>query len=407
MKRFTVIPGGPFRRETHVLEPTNLLAKPLGSSHVAVQADPANARGNPGPHGETLDGVFAAGDRLRELMGPSAQVRSIRHQVMQVAGSPLTALIQGETGTGKELVARAIHHLSGRRRGPFVALDCGAIPDTLIESELFGYERGAFTGADQRKAGFFQLAHSGSLFLDEIVNLPLATQATLLRALQERVVQPLGGRCPVPIDVRIIATSNVSLEREARAGRFRQDLYYRLNEFTITLPPLRERLDDILYLANRFLAEASREFGRPTSGISEEAAELLLRYAWPGNVRQLRSVIRQAALADNGIVREHLLPLLTDMCPTPAVGDTRSLPAGCSLKAISVAAVAEAERRAICQALHTTKGNKSAVARLLGIDYKTLYFKLKRYGISGQEVQDPLHDCGGDAMVPTPLPGEP
>src|SRR5437870_136320 len=175
---------------------------------------------------------------LRFLMGPNGQMEKIVEQIKQVADSPLTVLVEGETGTGKELVARAIHQLSARREKPFVAVDCGAIPDTLIESELFGYEKGAFTGAHQRKAGQFQLAAGGCLFLDEIVNLPLPTQAKLLRALQERQVQPLGGKWPVPVDVRIIAASNVPLEREVRAGRFRQDVYYRLNEFGITLPPL-------------------------------------------------------------------------------------------------------------------------------------------------------------------------
>src|SRR5437660_3387873 len=189
---------------------------------------------------------------LRWLMGPTGQMEKVVQQIRQVADSPLTVLVEGETGTGKELVARAIHYLSSRRERRFVAVDCAAILDTLIESELFGYEKGAFTGAHQRKEGYFQRAHGGTLFLDEIANVPLPTQATLLRALQDRQVQPLGSNEPVRVSARIIAASNVSLEREVRAGRFRQDVYYRLNEFGITLPPLRER-DDILHLANVFL----------------------------------------------------------------------------------------------------------------------------------------------------------
>src|SRR5881296_1383217 len=173
---------------------------------------------------------------LRFLMGPNGQMEKIVEQIKQVADSPLTVLVEGETGTGKELVARAIHHLSSRREKPFVAVDCGAIPDTLIESELFGYEKGAFTGAHQRKAGKFQLAGGGTLYLDEIVNLPLPTQAKLLRALQVRQVQPLGGKRPVRVAARIMAASNIPLEQEVQAGRFRQDVYYRLNEFVITLP---------------------------------------------------------------------------------------------------------------------------------------------------------------------------
>src|SRR5919197_378524 len=242
---------------------------------------------------------------LRFFMGPNGQMQKILEQIKQVADSPLTVLIQGETGTGKELVARAIHELSARRDKPFVAVDCGAIPDTLIESELFGYEKGAFTGAHQRKEGQFQLANNGSLFLDEIVNLPLPTQAKLLRALQERQVQPLGGKRPSRVDARIIAASNVPLARQVCAGRFRQDVYYRLNEFVITLPPLRDR-DDILHLANRFLAEATIEFGRFRE-ISDAAAQVLLKYPWPGNVRELRNVIRRAILlAPDVIGPEHL-----------------------------------------------------------------------------------------------------
>src|SRR5881396_3260102 len=261
---------------------------------------------------------------LRFLMGPSGQMEKIVQQIKQVADSPLTVLVEGETGTGKELVARAIHQLSPRRDKPFVAVDCGAIPDTLIESELFGYEKGAFTGAHQRKEGQFQLADGGTLFLDEIVNLPLPTQAKLLRALQERQVQPLGSKRPVRVDVRIVAASNVSLEREVRAGRFRQDVYYRLNEFVIALPPLRER-DDILNLANDFLAEASTELDRPCGKITAAAAEVLLRYHWPGNVRELRNVIRRASLLASGVIEpEHFSLLSIDPSPPVTANDRKT-----------------------------------------------------------------------------------
>jgi len=263
-------------------------------------------------------------------------MEKVVQQIKKVADSPLTVLIEGETGTGKELVARAIHQLSSRRGKPFVAVDCGAIPDTLIESELFGYIKGAFTGAHQRKAGQFRLADGGSLFLDEVVNLPLPTQAKLLRALQERQVQPLGGKWPVRVDVRIIAASNVPLEREVRAGRFRQDVYYRLNEFGITLPPLRER-DDIIYLANEFLSGAGMELGRPCRKISEAAVQVLLRYRWPGNVRELRNVIRRAILLASDVIE----PELT----------------AASLKQIADAAAADAEARVIRRTLQITEGN--------------------------------------------------
>jgi DNA-binding NtrC family response regulator len=324
---------------------------------------------------------------LKWLMGPSGQMEKVVQQIKQVADSPLTVLVEGETGTGKELVARAIHQLSARREKPFVAVDCGAIPDTLIESELFGYEKGAFTGAHERKAGQFRFAEGGSLFLDEIVNLPLTTQVKLLRALQERQVQPLGSKQPVRVDVRIIAASNAPLEREARAGRFRQDLYYRLNEFGITLPPLRER-DDILHLANEFLPEAAMELGRPCRKISEAAAQVLLRYHWPGNVRELRNVIRRAILLATDVIDpEHLSVLPVDPSPSTALRGEPA-PAGSSLKEIAEATVADAEALAIRRTLQTTGGNKSEAARLLRTDYKTLYLKMKQYGISAGQFRE-------------------
>src|SRR6266566_3762232 len=321
---------------------------------------------------------------LRWLMGPSGQMEKVVQQIRQVADSPLTVVVEGETGTGKELVARAIHQLSARHEKPFVAVDCGAIPDTLIESELFGHEKGAFTGAHLRKEGQFQLAESGSLFLDEIVNLPLPTQSKLLRALQERQVQCLGSKKPVRVNVRIIAASNVPLEGEVRAGRFRQDVYYRLNEFRITLPPLRER-DDILDLAHQFLSEAGTELGRPCRNISETAAQVLGHYPWPGNVRELRNVIRRAILLASDVIEpEHLSVLPVDPSPETAATALRGEPApvGSSLREIAEAAAADAEQQAIRRVLQVTSGNKSEAARLLRTDYKTLYLKMKQYGIA-------------------------
>jgi DNA-binding NtrC family response regulator len=324
---------------------------------------------------------------LKWLMGPSRQMEKIVQQIKQVADSPLTILIEGETGTGKELVARATHQLSARCKKPFVAVDCGAIPETLIESELFGHEKGAFTGAHQRKEGQFSLAEGGTLFLDEIVNLPLSTQAKLLRALQERQVQPLGSRQPVRVDARIITASNVHLEQEMRAGRFRQDVYYRLNEFQIVLPPLRER-DDILHLANDFLAEASMELGRPCREISEAAAQSLLQYAWPGNVRELRNVIRRAILITSDVIElEHLSFLHADTSAAAAIREEQAT-IGRSLKEIADAATADAEQHAIRRTLRDTKGNKSEAARLLRTDYKTLHLKMKQYGIPAAEFRD-------------------
>jgi len=306
---------------------------------------------------------------LRWLMAPSPRMAQVVEQIKQVADSPLTILIEGETGTGKELVARAIHQLSARREQAFIAIDCGATTDTQIEAEIFGSER---------NEGRFQLADGGSLFLDEVVNLPLPAQSTLLRALEERQVRPLGGNSPIRVDVRAIAASSVPFELAVRAGRFRQDVYYGLNEFVITLPPLRER-DDILHLANAFVADASVEFGRPCREISAAAAQVLLRHSWPGNVRELRNVMRRATLLAAGVIeREHLSLLDGSRVSTPCSGPTALGP---SLKEIADAAAADAERQAIRQALQACEGNKTEAARRLRTDYKTLHLKLKQHGI--------------------------
>ncbi len=331
-----------------------------------------------------------AGDCPLRLLGSSAKMRNVLQQINQVAHTPLTVLVEGETGTGKDLVARAIHQLSARRDEPFVAVDCGAIPESLIESELFGYEKGAFTGAHQRKEGQFRLAGCGTLFLDEIANLPLSTQASLLRALQERLVQPLGGKHAVPIAVRIIAASNVPLEREVRMGRFRADVYYRLSEFVITLPALRER-DDILHLANHFLAEASIELDRPCREISDAARQVLLQYCWPGNVRELRNVIRRASLLASGVIApEHLSVIPVNASPLAIPSTREPALAHSSLKEVSDAAAADAEGHAIRLALQATRGNKSEAARLLQVDYKTLHLKMKHYGINAAQFRESL-----------------
>jgi DNA-binding NtrC family response regulator len=322
---------------------------------------------------------------LAWMEGLTGRMALVAQQIKQVADSPLTVLIEGETGTGKELAARAIHHLSSRRDQPFVAVDCGAIPETLIESELFGYEKGAFTGAQQRKEGLFQLAGGGTLFLDEIVNIPLPTQAKLLRVLQQRQVQPLGSKQVVSVAVRIIAASNIPLSEEVRMGRFRADVYYRLNEFVVTVPPLRER-DNILELANSLLAEASIALDRPCRKISEAAAHILLRYYWPGNVRELRNVIRRACLLTSEVIEpEHLSILAVEPRATARHHESGPVAVGgSSLKELADLAVLDAEGQAIRLALQATGGNKSEAARLLRVDYKTLHLKMKRFGIQAE-----------------------
>ncbi|MCX5741512.1 MAG: sigma-54 dependent transcriptional regulator [Proteobacteria bacterium] len=321
---------------------------------------------------------FAIGAARARLASGSA-MQAVVDQIEQVAPTDLTVLVHGETGTGKELVARAIHQASARRDKPFVAIDCGAIPENLVESELFGYERGAFSGADRRKDGHFVLASGGTLFFDEVGNLPLAAQATILRAIQERQVHPLGAPRAYDVDVRFIAATNELLEASVATGRLREDLYYRLAEFVIAIPPLRERRDDIVSLAATFQEEASAEFHRQVSSIDGEAIALLGDHPWPGNVRELRNVVRRAVLQARGAVRGagDVRPLLAGRAATERGAPTSTR----TLKAVAEAAAADAERSAIEEALRTTHGNKTAAARLLEVDFKTLHVKMKRLGI--------------------------
>ena len=325
------------------------------------------------------------GSSLAERMGGSPAIAQVIQQVAQVAESNFTVLVQGETGTGKELVARGIHQQSPRRPAPFVAVDCGAIPETLVESELFGHERGAFTGAQARREGHFQLAKGGTLFLDEIGNVPLATQAKLLRALEQREVNPLGATRAVAVDTRIIAATNSELEESVKAGRFRADLYYRLSEFTIALPPLRSRREDIMHLSQRFLDEVSMELRRPVRRIADEAMQVLLHHDWPGNVRELRNVVRKAALLATDVVTPEHIPALSASAPAPSRAAAEPLGEDLSLREVAELAAGQAEREVIRHALESTKGNKSQAARLLRTDYTTLHAKMKRYGISARD----------------------
>jgi two-component system nitrogen regulation response regulator GlnG len=321
---------------------------------------------------------------LSKMMGPSNAIGRIIADVNSVANSDLTVVIMGETGSGKELVARAIHNVSPRSRYAFIPVDCGAIPETLLESELFGHEKGAFTGAVLRKAGKFEMAKAGTLLLDEVSNMPLGSQAKLLRVLQEKKIYRVGGNEALDIDVRLLVASNQDLAAALQAGSFRRDLFYRLNEFVINVPPLRKRQEDIPYLAKRFLDATNIELGKRVEGFSESAIEALLAYDWPGNVRQLRSTIRRAVvLAHDVITEKHL-----DMKRVPAPSLTfapqiQGMPWGdLSLKQIVRSNTMAIEREVIVQALKYTGGNKAKAARLLKIDYKTIHTKVKTLGIS-------------------------
>jgi len=334
-----------------------------------------------------LSRQITANQDLTEIMGPSEAIGQLIAEVNCVAKSNFSVVLIGETGSGKEVVARAIHQASPRAKGPFVSVDCGAIPETLLEGELFGYERGAFTGAVGSKRGKFELAQGGTLFLDEILNLPLGSQAKLLRAIQEKTVYRLGGTSPVRVDVRVLVAASQDLQAAVVPGTFRVDLYYRLNEFTLRIPALRERKEDIIYLAKRFLDLTNTELNKAVKGFSEAAVNALLSYSWPGNVRELRSTIRRAVLLAEELITETHLDIAD---PTggilPAVTITTRMQAANnespSLRGIVAKSVAIAEREAIMQALLRAGGNKAQAARLLHIDYKTMQSKVKKYRIT-------------------------
>jgi transcriptional regulator with PAS, ATPase and Fis domain len=295
--------------------------------------------------------------------------------VERVAKRTTTVLLLGETGVGKEVVAERIHHASDRADKPFVRINCGALPENLLESELFGYERGAFTGADRRKIGLFETATTGSVFLDEIGELKAPLQAKLLRALEARTIMRLGGRDEIPIDVRIIAATNRDLEEEVKRGNFRGDLYFRISAFTIKIPPLRDRPNEIALLADLFLRRLALHAGKPVQRVTNEARALLERYDWPGNVRELHNVIERAVVLSDGqeIGVAHL----------PEQLSTGSPPASSPIKA----RMESVEQRTIEDALAAENGNQTRAARRLGISRRTLVYKLEKYQLRQRDKQ--------------------
>jgi two-component system response regulator HydG len=320
-------------------------------------------------------------DRIREhdphgLVGRSEPMRRLLDQIRKVAATDATVLVLGESGTGKELVARAIHDGSARRDGPFVSISCAAIPEGLLESELFGHERGAFTGAVRRKLGRFELAHQGTLFLDEVGEIPPSIQVKLLRVLQERSFERVGGEETVVADVRVISATNRDLPKLVAEGRFREDLSYRLDVVPITLPPLRDRPGDVEELARFFVGRIAPRMGRKVTGFAPDALELLRRHRWPGNVRELENVVEQSLVfAEGELVRADDLPEgLRRAAPVAAL----PVPAGDrSLTEI----LEDLERQMILGAYEKAKGVKAETARLLGIKPSALYYKLEKYGI--------------------------
>ena len=284
-------------------------------------------------------------------------------------------LIVGDSGTGKELIASAVHQNSPRKDRPLIKVNCAALPETLLESELFGHEKGAFTGAIARKQGRFQLAHKSSIFLDEIAEMAPATQAKILRVLQEREFEPVGSSQTFKVDTRIIAATNKNLEEEIKAGRFREDLYYRINVVTLVVPPMRERRKDIPLLADFFLKQYAEKNNRPIKGFTPRAVDLLMRYDWPGNVRELENVVERAVIMARGDMITPLeFPDVLQDLDEEAKASPLALTAGRSLK--------EVEKVMILRTLEETGGNRTHAARILGISRRTLQLKLKEYGIN-------------------------
>jgi DNA-binding NtrC family response regulator len=306
------------------------------------------------------------------IIGKSKPMQQVYELIQLAAPSKSNILILGDSGTGKELVARTIHDLSNRRNKPFVAINCAAIPETLIESELFGHERGAFTGATERRLGCFELADAGSLFLDEIVEMDNSTQAKLLRVLQEGTFRRVGGKAEIQVDVRVLAATNRAPADAMAQGQLREDLFYRLNVFQIRLPALRERKEDIPLLVRTFIEEFNRQDNRQMRGLTPEAEKTLDRYGWPGNVRELRNVIQRAVvLGGSGLIGTEHLPDNVLRTTEPA----RPGPSG------PIVPIREMERQLIERALQETHQDKRRAAALLGISLKTLYNKLAKYGI--------------------------
>ena len=312
-----------------------------------------------------------------EMIGRSAPLRQVIELCRKVAMSSANVLLCGETGTGKELAARAIHQFSSRRERPFIAINCAALPESLLESELFGHEKGAFTGATAQKLGRFELAEGGTLFLDEIGEISPAIQSKLLRALQEREFVRVGGTQTITSDARIVAATNRDLKQEMHAGRFREDLYYRLNVFPIHLPPLRERLEDLPLLAEAFVKQVAPSLGVTPPSVSAEAMACLVRYGWPGNVRELRNIIERATLLSGQVIKPECLPPEISHPSAPRL--TRDLAAPVAATAAGESVLAEHERTLLLRALQDHGWNQSAAARSLGISRDNLRYRVKKY----------------------------
>ena len=363
----------------------DFIQKPVDLDHLKLLVERATRQQELLRENLILREDFAARYGFPRIVGESPAMKSVSQQLQRIAPADATVLLLGESGTGKELFARAIHHLSNRREQPFIALNCAAIPEGLVENELFGHERGAFTGAGNRKAGKIEMAQRGTLFLDEIGELPLGSQAKLLRVLEERRFERVGGTQPIDVDVRIIAATNRDLAQRIREKLFREDLYFRIAAIPLTIPPLRERGDDIFLLADYFLEKFGREFSKGPFTVEKTARDHLQKYAWPGNVRELQNALERAAiLSDDTEITPELLPsvaipLRTESMPLNLVPESFSW-AG-SLEDVTARAQLHVERVLLENALRECRWNKTRAAEKLGIAPKTLLTKMRATGL--------------------------
>ncbi len=361
---------------------TDFLAKPVDPDHLLLIVARAMAQRRMATEYVLLKEELAARRGAPRIIGEDSHLRQVSQQLHRAAATDATVLLQGESGTGKELFARALHALSPRADGPFVAINCAAIPETLLETELFGHEKGAFTGASARKPGRFELAHRGTLFLDEIGDLPLALQAKILRALEEKQFERIGGTQSLHVDVRVVAATNRQLKTRVAERLFREDLYFRLSVFPIQIPPLRERGDDMLILARHFVDKFCRDLNK-TVTLSQGAYDELRAYPWPGNVRELQNCIERAViLCDGDTVHARYLNLSLKPPSSPAASPWEQIDLSGTLGEAMSRIGAEVERRKIEQAIRDAGGNRQLAADILQINYKSLLAKLRELGIT-------------------------
>jgi DNA-binding NtrC family response regulator len=366
----------------------DFLAKPVDPDHLLLLVHRALAQRRMATENILLKEELAARRGAPQIVGEDPRLKQVSIALQRAAATDTTVLLEGESGTGKELFARALHALSPRADGPFVAINCAAIPETLLETELFGHEKGAFTGAATRKPGKFELAHRGTLFLDEIGDLPLALQAKILRALEEKRFERVGGTAPIQVDVRVVAATNRNLKAAVAARQYREDLYFRLSVFPIMIPPLRERPDDIPMLAKHFIDRFCRDLNKKPLSLAPSAVQELREYAWPGNVRELQNCIERAVILTEGdtIHARHLSLSFREapLQPSPAGDDGTpwsKIDLAGTLADVTKRVLTEVERRKIETALKEAAGNRNRAADLLQVSYKTLVGKLKEYGL--------------------------